>query len=117
MTQKRGLTYPLTIINGSLSLSEDLQLVEEHILSVLETRKFERVMRADYGLNEYVFDPYDNAAINAQIYTALMDEVGELSYLEVDGNFQTGDTGLYNVVINYYVEGTPQPPLSLTLAF
>lgn len=113
----RGLSYPLQISNGSLSLSSDLNLVEEHIISVLETRKFERVMRASYGMREYIFETSKPVAINAQIHSVVMEEVTELSYLEVTGNFEAGDQGTYVVVLQYSVAGTPQPPLSLTLEF
>ena len=58
MAQKRGLTYPLQIVNGRLAVSTDLALVEEQIVSVLETRPFERVMRSDYG-----FDPKISAEL------------------------------------------------------
>lgn len=116
MTSIRGLTYPLQITNGRLSLSEDLALVEEHIISVLETRPFERIMRADYGLRDYTFDVLDPVEINAKISLAVTEQVPEVKDLEVTGNWQrSGDQGVYNVTLKYTVEGTPQPPLNLSL--
>jgi hypothetical protein len=38
MTSIRGLTYPLEVSNGSLKLVEDERIVEQQIISVIETR-------------------------------------------------------------------------------
>lgn len=111
----RGLTYPLTVANGGLAVSTDSTLVEEHIISVLETRPFERVMRADYGLKDYTFETLRPTEINAKISAAVSEEVPEAQNLEVTGNFENGDQGLYAVRITYTLEGLPQPPLNLSL--
>jgi hypothetical protein len=111
----RGLSYPLQVSNGRLLLSEDSALVEEHIISVLETRPFERVMRADYGLKDYTFETLKPTEINAKISLAVSEEVPEAENLEVTGNFESGDQGLYVVRITYSLAGVPQPPLNLSL--
>lgn len=115
MAQKRGLSYPLQISNGRLGVSEDLALVEEAILSVLETRPFERVMRSDYGFDPKIFDTMEPNAINARITFAIEKQVPEVSEVSVSGGIDTADAGLYNVKIKYAVNGVPAPPLSLTL--
>jgi len=115
MAQKRGLTYPLQITNGRLSLSEDLALVEDQIVSVLETRPFERVMRSDYGFDPKIFSTLEPNAINARIAAAVEAQVPPVTNLEVEGGVSTIDTGLYQVVLKYSVNGVPAPPLSLTL--
>ena len=115
MAQKRGLTYPLQIVNGKLGISEDLALVEDQIISVLETRKGERVMRADYGFDPKIFDTLEPNAINARIAFAVEQQVPDVTNLEVDGGVSTAEDGVYNVVIKYSVNGIPVPPLSLAL--
>tara|TARA_R110001592_G_scaffold87827_6_gene259138 strand:+ start:217 stop:570 length:354 start_codon:yes stop_codon:yes gene_type:complete len=115
MAQKRGLTYPLQIVNGRLALSEDLALVEDQIVSVLETRPFERVMRSDYGFDPKIFDTLEPNAINARISFAVEKQVPEVTNLEVDGGVDVADGGVYNVVLRYSVNGIPAPPLSLAL--
>ena len=115
MAQKRGLTYPLQIVNGRLSVSEDLALVEEQIVSVLDTRPFERVMRSDYGFNPDIFSTLEPNAINARISAAVEAEVPSVSNLEVDGGVDTADSGVYQVRLKYSVNGVPVPPLSLAL--
>jgi hypothetical protein len=115
MTDIRGLTYPLTVSNGGLSLSTDADLIEQRIISVLETRPFERVMRADYGLPDNIFETIQPAAIDAQISNAIIEQVGGIQDLSVSGNWTNGEQGIYSVTILYSVAGSLQPPLTLSL--
>lgn len=115
MTEIRGLTYPLQISNGGLSLSTDAQLIEERIISVLETRPFERIMRADYGLPDNVFETLQPAAIDAQISNSIVEQVGGIQDLSVSGTWTNGEQGVYSVTILYSVAGSLQPPLTLSL--
>lgn len=113
----RGITYPLTVENGNLATSTDYALVTQQIRSVLETRYYERVMIADYGIGDYVLEVMDPGQINSAIQYAILQNVDNLSNLSVQGDWRTnGDNGLYNVFITYSINGTPQPPLNFTLA-
>ena len=113
----RGLTYPLTVINGNLATSTDYALITQQIRSVVETRYFERVMRAEYGIGDYVLEILDPGQINSAIQYSILQNVAGLSDLSVTGDWQTqGDDGLYRVFIEYSVNGVPQPPLSFALA-
>lgn len=115
MTEKRGLTYPLQANNGTLLLSQDFGLVREHILSVIETRPYERVLNADYGLSDLVFETIDPDLINARIAKAIYEEVEEVSDVEVLGNTAGADNGVYSVTIRYRVNGLPQAPINFQL--
>jgi hypothetical protein len=113
----RGLTYPLTVINGNLATSTDYDLVTQKIRSVLETRYYERVMRASYGIGDYVLEVLDPGQINSAIQYSILQNVEGLSELSVQGDWITGgDNGIYKVVINYAVNGATQAPLNYTLA-
>jgi hypothetical protein len=113
----RGLTYPLTVINGNLATSTDYDLVTQQIRSVLETRYYERVMRASYGIGDYVLEVLDPGQINSAIQYSILQNVEGLSELSVQGDWITGgDDGVYKVVINYAVNGATQAPLNYTLA-
>jgi len=113
----RGLTYPLTVSSGNLATSTDYTLVSQHIRSVLETRYFERVMRADYGIGDYVLEIIDPGQINSAIQYSILQNVEGLSDLSVLGDWITnGEDGLYRVFIQYAVNGVPQPPINYTLA-
>jgi hypothetical protein len=115
--QVRGLTYPLTVVNGNLSTSVDYGLITQQIRSVIETRYYERVMRADYGIGDYVLEVLDPAQINSAIQYSILQNVNGLSDLSVQGDWKTqGDDGLYRVFIQYSVNGQPQAPLNFTLA-
>ena len=78
MARTRGLTYPLTLKNGNLGTTQDLSLVEEHIISVLETRPYERVMRGGYGFDPMIFHTLEPNAINARIHQAVTSQVPEV---------------------------------------
>ena len=117
MTEIRGLTYPLKITNGRLSLSEDLDLVSQSIMSVLETRPFERVLRANYGFDPGIFDTLEPNAINARIWQAVTDAVPEITDLQVEGSLAGADDGAYFVTLRYSINNVPQPPQTLTLNF
>jgi len=113
----RGLTYPLKALNGNLSVSTDFELISEQIRSVIETRYFERVMRAEYGIGEYVMEILDPGQINSAIQYSILQNVEGLTDLSVTGDWQTGgDDGVYRVFIQYSVQGVPQAPLDYTLA-
>ena len=113
----RGITYPLTVVNGNLSTSTDYALVTQQIRSIVETRYYERVMRAEYGIGDYVLEILDPGQINSAIQYSILQNVAGLSDLSVTGDWRTqGDDGLYKVFIQYAVNGVPQPPLTFALA-
>ena len=113
----RGITYPLTIDGGNLSTSTDYALITQQIRSVVETRYFERVMRADYGIGDYVLEVLDPGQINSAIQYSILQNVDNLTDISISGNWRVdGDNGIYYVFIVYEVAGVPQPPLNFTLA-
>ena len=113
----RGLMYPLTVEKGNLAVQTDYGIVTQQIRSIVETRYYERVMRADYGIDDYVLNILDPSLINSSIQQAILDNVNGLSALNVMGDWiSEGDGGLYRVFIEYSVNGVPQPPLNFALA-
>jgi hypothetical protein len=74
-------------------------------------------MRAEYGIGDYVLEILDPGQVNSAIQYSILQNVQGLSSLSVTGDWKTeGDDGLYRVFIEYAIEGSPQPPLSFTLA-
>jgi hypothetical protein len=113
----RGIKYPLAVSNGNLATSTDYALITQQIRSVIETRYFERVMRADYGIGDYILEILEPALINSAIQTAILQNVSGISELSVQGDWITqGDDGLYKIYISYSTDGAPQPPLTFSLA-
>jgi len=113
----RGLTYPLTVVNGNLATSTDYATVTQQIRSVVETRYYERVMRAEYGIGDYVLEVLDPGQINSAIQYSILQNVQGLTNLSVTGDWRSqGEDGIYKVFIQYSVNGQPQPPLNFTLA-
>ena len=116
MAVVRGFTYPLQLDgNGKLLLTEDVSIVEQNIISVLETRPFERVMRADYGFDPRIFDVMEPTAINARIWRAVTTYVPAVNDLSVEGGVSLADDGTYQVRLTYTVNGSAAPPLNLSL--
>ncbi len=111
----RGLAYPLQLNDGKLMLAEDVSVVEQNIVSVLETRPFERIMRADYGFDPGIFDTMEPTAINARILNVVTKYCPAVSDLTVAGGISIADNGTYNVTLTYRVDGTQAPPLNLSL--
>ena len=113
----RGISYPLTVANGNLATSTDYSLITQQIRSIVETRYYERVMRAEYGIGDYVLEILDPGIINSAIQYSILQNVQGLSDLNVTGNWRSdGDNGLYKVYIQYEINGILQPPLNFTLA-
>lgn len=113
----RGISYPLRIVNGNLAVSEDYSLITEQIRSVVETRFFERVMRADYGVGDHTLDVLDPGLINSEMQTSISTYVKNLTSLSVIGDWLTqGEDGIYSVSITYSINGVPQAPLNFSLS-
>ena len=74
-------------------------------------------MRAEYGIGDYVLEILDPGQINSAIQYSILQNVTGLSDLNVTGDWRSGgDDGLYQVFIEYAVQGVPQAPLTFTLA-
>ena len=113
----RGIRYPLTVGNGNLATSTDYALVSQQIRSVLECRYYERVMRATYGIDDFILEVIDPSQVNSSIQYSIKQNVSGLTSLNVTGDWETsGEDGLYRVFIEYGVNGVPQPPLQFALA-
>ena len=97
-------------------MSSDIDLVSQHVLSVVETRWYERVMRANYGTDDYIFQVLKPALVNSQFQQAIEQNVPEVEAVTVVGDWTRSDSGLYRMIITYFVNGVPQPPLSFTLS-
>ena len=116
MSIVRGLAYPLRLKGGKLDTEMDFRAIEDQIVSVLETRPGERVMRADYGFDPKIFDTLEPNAINSRIWFAITTQVPDVSDVEVVGNVSQGDNGQYSIKVLYKVQGMPAPPLELSLS-
>jgi hypothetical protein len=113
----RGIRYPLTVQNGNLATSADYALVSQQIRSVLECRYYERVMRATYGIDDFILEVLNPSQVNSSIQYSIKQNVAGLTSLNVTGDWKTsGEDGLYRVYIEYGVNGVPQPPLQFALA-
>ena len=113
----RGIRYPLTVSNGNLATSTDFALKTQQIRSVLDTRYYERVMRASYGMDDFVLSVINPGIVNSSIQASIRQNVDGLTSLQVSGDWESqGDEGVYKVYIEFAVDGVPQPPISLRLA-
>lgn len=99
------VTYPLTISNGSLQLSQNEDLILEAILSVLETRPTERIERPEYGTPDFAFESISNAlSIVGRVEASLVDQVDGSENLRVLGSVV--ETGVVELQIKYDIDRT-----------
>jgi hypothetical protein len=110
---RRGYAYPLAIDNGGLALAEDDALTRNEVISVLQTRPFERVMRPEYGTPDYIFDAVGPAAaVSGQVQVALETQV-EGAEFAVNG--EVDDLGEFRLIVAYEISGQPQPVVQFRL--
>ena len=84
--QLQSIKYPLTITNGSLVFSTNIDIIVDRIFSVLETRPGERLEQNSYGTPSFIFDTVNNVTlILARIEVALLEQIPELSHLNLSG--------------------------------
>lgn len=113
----RGISYPLRIENGNLMTSTDGDLKSQEIRSVIETRFFERVLRADYGTNDYTLEVLDPGLINSELQNSVSENVSGLSSLVVEGDWLSqGDDGVYKIRVTFSINGKVQPPVNFSLS-
>ncbi|MFS0515153.1 hypothetical protein ACEYW6_10570 [Nostoc sp. UIC 10607] len=97
----KGIAFPLTIEKGNLKVSEDADLYKGHILSWLKTENFERVMRPEYGLKDYLFESIqDISFIASSIQSGLETYIPEVNF-EVEGNINDLGESEINVYWTY----------------
>lgn len=111
---RRGISYPLAVVDGDLSLSVDADLVVEAIYSVLETRPHERVMRIPYGTPSFAFEGISHSSvITGRLEVSLVDQVADPDSFTVSG-FQL-EEGLFDIEVRYRLSAIAQPPIQFTL--
>jgi hypothetical protein len=104
----RGLKYPLT-----LEFSDGDELRTEEIMSVLETKQGERVMRPGYGTPELLWEAIGPPIVAEGILQALLSSIEDLSF-EVSADFSEGlGQGGYIVIVQWSEQGSA--PNTLTL--
>lgn len=111
---KKGISYPLQLVNGGLKTSTDFDLIREAIASILETRLGERIMRLEFGTPSYIFESVQKPeVICEQIRIALVTQISEVDSFQVGG--EINEDGVMQVRILWTVESIQQPPIQYQL--
>lgn len=114
MASIRGIAYRLQVKDGQLVTHDDFELIRDHILSVLETEPYERVMRPDYGTPDFLLRSVTDINLIAQwVRQCLEREIPDVLFA-VQGRIDDGGAGV--LVVRWAVDGQPQPPLEFKLA-
>ena len=114
MTEIRGIAYPLTIVNGTLTTAVDVDLLRGHIFSVLDTEVGERIMNPGYGSPDFLLNAVPEIHLVAQfLRQALERSIPEVNF-EVSGSI--GDDGAGILTVLWSIDGQLQPPLQFQLA-
>ena len=109
----RDLAYPLRIVDGGLATATDADVVRDSILSVLETRPFERIMRPQYGTSNLAFEAHPNASVVAErVRQALELQITEASFAVLG---QVNEDGSYLLTINWQLASLPQTAIQYRL--
>jgi phage baseplate assembly protein W len=108
----RGITYPLTIVNGGLATSIDIELIRQQIFSYLETYQPERVMRPRYGMRDELFSPIVPGVTAANVQAGLESEIPAAEFQV--GTIVWGE-GVLDLEIRWSVQGEQQPAIGFQL--
>jgi hypothetical protein len=101
-----GYTFPLEIIDGDLAMDSDAgEVLQSEILSLLRTRKKERILRQNYGTPNFLLKKLDLAAILSELNQALSINVAGLGYasvsVEIESELSDLQQGIINLLISY----------------
>jgi hypothetical protein len=113
MSVIRSFTYPFTLENGGLKLSEDYDVIRQRILQILETRPWERVMQPLYGTPDFVFNAYPSVAIVIERVQISLETQMQGVEFEVSGSLS--EDGICALSVNWAVDQVEQPPLQFRL--
>jgi len=106
------LAYPLKIINGTLQTVSGDDVIRQHIRSWLETELKERVMRLDYGTENFLFETKSDWSIVAiDINRDLTREIPQATFTV---SIQTDNLGNLEVTVNWSTD-TQQTPIVFTV--
>jgi hypothetical protein len=104
----KSITFPLEIIDGDLAVDQDAtEIIQSEILSILQTRKHERVFRQSYGTPNFLLRKLDINYLLIEINAALQISLVGLGFaqvvVEVDSDISELQQGLVNLIISYKV--------------
>lgn len=104
----KSITFPLEIIDGDLAVDQDVtEIIQSEILSILQTRKHERVFRQNYGTPNFLLRKLDINYLLIEINAALQVSLVGLGFaqvvVEVDSDISQIQQGLVNLIISYKV--------------
>lgn len=113
MASIRGIAYRLQVQDGRLVTHEDFALIRDHIISVLETEPYERVMRPLYGTPDFLFRGVSDINLIAQwVRQCLEREIPDVLFA-VQGRI--ADDGFGILAVKWAVDGIPQAPIEFKL--
>ena len=106
------LAYPLKIINGNLQTVSGDEVIHQHIRSWLETELKERVMRLDYGTENFLFETKNDWAIVAMDITR--DLIKEIPQADFNVSIEADNLGNLEVTVNWSTD-IQQAPIVFTV--
>lgn len=103
-----GLTYPLEISNGSLSISNNADRIYQQIQEVLETRLGERIMRQFFGVPDLVFESFSEELLRNTIVKQIKESLS-VSDIEFDVNITLAEAGTAVIYVRWKLNGIVDP--------
>lgn len=110
------LKYPLEIdpIKKTLVTVDGIDKIQSQIMHVLQTEPYERVMRPDYGVPNFIFDSISSIyTVTATIERRLVTELGDKAEFRVNGVIN--DSGGAVIEVYWSQNGVSQTPIRYNL--
>jgi phage baseplate assembly protein W len=115
MTIVQGISFPLTLdsVRGTLKLSSGADLVRDKIISFLKTEPLERVMRPEYGTQNYLFESAPSIEVIAsEIERRLISYIPQATFSTIGS---LNDDGELLIEIYWSLSGVEQDPILLII--
>lgn len=115
MTTVQGISFPLALdaTRGTLKLSSDADLVRDKIISFLKTEPLERVMRPEYGTENYLFEAAPSIeVIAAEIERRLISFIPQATFSTIGS---LNDDGELYIEIFWTLSEVEQDPITLII--
>lgn len=100
----RGISYPLQLDgNGGLKVSSGGKLIQEQIVSALETRPGERIMIPLYGMKNHIFNSYGPSVVISDIESQIQLWVPEAKNVTItyDKSNELIELGRLNITVTF----------------
>lgn len=113
----QGISFPLAIdpVKGTLKLSTGADLVRDKIISFLKTEPLERVMRPEYGTENYLFEAAPSVEVIAAEIERRLNSIARIPQARFNTLGTLNDDGELLIEIFWTLSEVEQDPITLII--